>query len=244
MPRPHWALAVMMLGIVPPAWGQDAQGSFFHRPPPATAAPPPPAADPVPPAAEASPLPVPQSAPSPPAPPPIVRVAPSELTPAVPKQPETKPVVDGCGSSPGAVLQFLRVFFANGSGSPRIVLGYQEQIYADQVIYYGKATPRVAVLKEKEAYLNRWPLRTYTMRGNGEIRCDPATGTYEFAGVVDWAASSPAISNGAVKSGAAIVKLGISASSINSFRIIRESSEVTERYPDQNKQDSGALLSR
>ena len=113
-----------------------------------------------------------------------------------------------------------------------VVLGYQELIYADQVNYYGKTTSRAAVLKQKEAYLNRWPVRTYTLRGNADIRCDQATGTYEFAGVVDWTASSPSISNGAVKSGAAIVRLGILASLINSFKITRESSEVTERRPD------------
>ena len=234
MPKPHWVLASMILCMVPPAWGQDAQGSFFHRPPPVPVAPPPPA-EPAQPAAEASPTPAPQPAPPTPASPAEVRVAPPVLVPTAPVQTETEPVIDRCGSNAETVLQFLRVFFAKQSGSTEAVLADEESIYADQVDYYGKETPRALVLKEKEAYLNRWPVRTYSLRDNGTIRCDWATSTYNFSGMVDWTARNPSVRDRPVKSGVATVRLGISASSISSFKIVRESSEVTERYPDQHQ---------
>jgi hypothetical protein len=88
---------------------------------------------------------------------------------------------------------FINSYWEQVSGSSDQVFPYLSSIYAPVVNYYGKPTPREAILKEKYNFIRRWPIRqTWPPPGAGgpSISCDEATAECEITGVRDFDATS------------------------------------------------------
>lgn len=59
------------------------------------------------------------------------------------------------------------------------------QVYADQVVYYGRALSRGDVFADKQRFIRRWPRRQYTPRAaDAAVQCNGDT--CSVAGLVDW----------------------------------------------------------
>ncbi len=226
--RHRLALAIALTGLRS-ASAQEAQGSFFHHS--AT------------PSTNSAPAPTSQASPNQTAPAPAQTSSAPEAKPTEPASPTasqaalpTQPVqaADRCGSSSAAVLAFARAYYANGSSdSIPDVLTYDQQAYSDQVDYYGKPFTRADVLKDKTAYLKRWPTRSYALNGAPDIHCNQATSVYDFTGRVAWSARNPSKPAMPVKAGISLVQLGIVAQPPEIMKIVRESGKVIQRTPDQ-----------
>ena len=246
MPRWGYLLGVaIILSGTGLARAQEAHGSFFHSTP---ASPPnvtptsPGATAPIPPVSPPTtePLAVPPSSSNAPA---TTETRPSEATPPTPSDqapstgsasPQAGTTADRCGSTPAAVLAFARQYYEQGANNDiEAVLDYEATLYADQVEYYGKVFTRENVLKDKVAYLKRWPMRSYRLDSDPDIHCNQATSFYDFTGKVAWSARNPAKPETPVKSGVSLAQLGIAARTpAGPMKIVRESGHVIERYPD------------
>lgn len=78
----------------------------------------------------------------------------------------------------------------------------------EQIDYYGKLTSRDEVLKDKERYVARWPLRSYQMQTETtRISCDDSKSTCQVSGVLNFSHSNPA--NGKKRSGTASYEFSI-----------------------------------
>ncbi|WP_279478917.1 hypothetical protein [Aureimonas sp. SK2] len=109
----------------------------------------------------------------------------------------------GRGGGPGDVLDFLHRYHAAWSGSNGEAMAFTRTAYADRVSYFGKTATRAAILKEKEAFARRWPVRAYALRpGSERVRC---AATCRVEAVVDWHARSDA--RGKTASGAATIAI-------------------------------------
>jgi hypothetical protein len=65
------------------------------------------------------------------------------------------------------------------------------QVYADQVLYYGKDTQRSAIIDDKNKFVSRWPQRKYDLRESSlSVRCTDQS-ICTAAGIVDWATFNP-----------------------------------------------------
>ncbi|MFB9266469.1 caspase domain-containing protein, partial [Bradyrhizobium erythrophlei] len=60
-------------------------------------------------------------------------------------------------------LEFAAIDMDRSSGDPAAFLAYASQVFDDRVEFYGKMTSRADVLKEKERYVARWPIRSYKL---------------------------------------------------------------------------------
>jgi hypothetical protein len=88
-------------------------------------------------------------------------------------------------------LDAAHEFFAATSRSRVETLAYLDSVYAREVDYFGKPTPRAAVLSEKADFVARWPDRNYDLRDGASVTCR-ADGTCIVEGLVDWRnASTP-----------------------------------------------------
>ncbi len=76
-------------------------------------------------------------------------------------------------------------FFAATSGSRAEALAYLDSVYAREVNYFGKPTPRATVLSEKADFVARWPDRRYDLRDGASVACRP-DGRCVVDGLVDW----------------------------------------------------------
>lgn len=105
-------------------------------------------------------------------------------------------------------LAFVANDMARSAGSAAQYLAYARQAIEDQVDYYGKLTARADVLKDKERYVARWPVRSYTLRSD-TIRadCNETNSTCRVSGLLDFSLSNP--SDGRKSAGASSFEFGI-----------------------------------
>ena len=94
---------------------------------------------------------------------------------------------DAVTGSPNEALALAAAeeYFAATSKSRVETMTYLSSMYPQQVEYFGKLTPRAAVLKEKSEFVARWPQRRYTLRAGAEATCRP-DGHCVVDGLVDW----------------------------------------------------------
>ncbi len=136
-------------------------------------------------------------------------------SPAAPARGATPPVV----SDRMEALAFLDRLHEAWSSSDAQALAFGRAAYAETVRYYGKTVSRTAVLKEKQAFLKRWPIRRYGLRkGSEAVECGA---TCRVEAIVDWSASSPA--RGKSAAGVATITLEWDP---RTGRILSESSRV------------------
>jgi hypothetical protein len=72
--------------------------------------------------------------------------------------------------------EFINTYWQNTGGDRSQLLPYLLDIYAPFVRYYGKPTPRERILKEKDQFVERWPVRrTWSIQGSGpQVSCNHA----------------------------------------------------------------------
>ena len=85
--------------------------------------------------------------------------------------------------------EFLLAYHDAWSQPNMDALRFMETAYAEEVVFYGKALSRPAVMDEKRNFAERWPRRAYILRNSPlEVLC---TDTCNVSGIVDWFAHSP-----------------------------------------------------
>jgi hypothetical protein len=143
------------------------------------------------------PLPEPQtSAAPPPASPPPARKKPAHLPPSQMSVRSAAPAPAAAATSPlmGRAEDFINAYWNNIDGDEADVLGYLNSSYGARVNYYGTTKTKDAVLADKSAYMNRWPIRrTWPLAGeqNPKITCSEASSECAISGVRNFDAASP-----------------------------------------------------
>jgi len=125
-----------------------------------------------------------------------------------------------------SALQLAESYFATWSGSRATAIDFLDRSYAPQVDYFGKRISRTAVMKEKLAFVERWPERRYTFRSSPSVRCG-AEGLCVVEGLVDWRAYSP--TRNTTSTGTASFTLSLSVRGSRTA-IVGETSRVLSRH--------------
>ena len=87
--------------------------------------------------------------------------------------------------------EFVTTVLVRSAESKDAVLTWFASRYAEVVDYYGKQTPRVAVLDDKARFLERWSERKYTVRpGSLSVACEQKSMVCNVEGIMDWQVSS------------------------------------------------------
>jgi hypothetical protein len=119
-----------------------------------------------------------QQQPSPASPPP---------QPVAPKLAAIQPSLDQLA------IDFVNEDMTRSQGPSAEYLDHARRMLDDQIDYYGQRTSRADVLKDKEKYVARWPIRSYRVRLNTiHTTCDSKTSTCQVGGLVDFNLSDPA----------------------------------------------------
>ncbi|NSZ00935.1 hypothetical protein G6M70_12800 [Agrobacterium tumefaciens] len=106
------------------------------------------------------------------------KVAPTTM-PATPKTTEAPPP-----TTEEKALAFVTAYHDAWSRRNAEALTFMEKVYAETVDFYGKATPKAAVLNEKRTFATRWPVRAYSVQaGSTKVICAE---TCKVDGIVDW----------------------------------------------------------
>lgn len=100
-----------------------------------------------------------------------------------------RPAVASRPSREDAAIDLAQDYFATWSGTAATAMDFLDRAYAPQVEYFGKRISRAEVLREKQAFVARWPERRYTLRRGMDVRCGP-DGLCVVHGLVDWQAYS------------------------------------------------------
>lgn len=121
-------------------------------------------------------------------------------------------------------VAFVTNDMVRSEGSAAEYLDYARRSIDDQVDYYGKPTSRADVLKDKERYVARWPVRSYRLRPETvRASCDQPRSICHVDGVLDFNLSNPA--DGRKSSGASSFGFGIRFDPAGG-RIFHESGKV------------------
>jgi hypothetical protein len=134
----------------------------------------------------------------------VALLPPSQPQPAKPASlnvPATKE--QPTGGLQRRAMDFVLALGARWSGPNTEALRSLDDLYADRVVYHGKATARQAVLLDKRRFAERWPERSYRIRANSvSATCVEAVESCRVKGVMDWelanatkAAKSRGVSN-------------------------------------------------
>jgi uncharacterized caspase-like protein len=150
------------------------------------------------------------------------RVAERQPSPSLPPQ-ASAPRADPATLQQRA-LAFVTNDMVRSEGSAAQYLDYARRSIDDQVDYYGKLTSRADVLKDKERYVARWPVRSYRLRTETiRTSCDESKATCRVDGLLDFALSNPA--DGRKSSGASSFEFGIRFGA-DGGRIFHESGKI------------------
>lgn len=86
-------------------------------------------------------------------------------------------------------IAFLRRYNDNLSRTNAVAMLSMEASYAPLLEFYGQTTPRSTVMAEKLKFVERWPVRAYSLKAGSErVAC---TTTCQITGIVDWFATTP-----------------------------------------------------
>jgi Caspase domain len=133
-------------------------------------------------------------------------IAPPALAAAPPAPAKTLPIAS---SLEQRALEFAARDMDQSSGDPAAFLAYASQVFDDQVEFYGKRTSRADVLKEKERYVARLPVRSYRLLPEAtRASCNEDQARCLVSGVVVFSVSDPA--KGRRSAGTATFEYGVS----------------------------------
>lgn len=124
-----------------------------------------------------------------------------------------------------AFLQRLQAAWSRPNGE---AMAFVRDAYAERVSYFGKLVSRATVLKEKETFTRRWPIRAYSIRPGSEIvQCGTIC---RVEAIMDWHARSE--ERGKTASGIATIEIEWNPAT---GKIVSENSRVlkAERASDR-----------
>ena len=105
-------------------------------------------------------------------------------------------------------IAFVTADMIQSQGTAQDFLNYARQKLDDRVEYYGKASSRAEVLKDKERYIKSWPVRSYRLLTETfRTSCEESTSSCRINGSLEFALSNP--STGRKSSGTASFDYGI-----------------------------------
>jgi uncharacterized caspase-like protein len=105
-------------------------------------------------------------------------------------------------------IEFVTEDMIQSSGDASSLLNHARRILDEQVAYYGKTTSRADVLKDKERYVARWPVRSYKLLPDAtRTSCNEEQFLCQITGVVVFSLSNPA--TGRKSTGTASFEYGI-----------------------------------
>ena len=132
--------------------------------------------------------------------------------------------------------RFVSATVESWSGPAKQALSLLATSYADRVDYYGSATARNLLLKEKQRFAVRWPERKYTVRPNTlTSSCDPGSSECIVEGIVDFISRNE--KRGTQSSGTATFSYQVKATD-RGFEILGERGSTLSRHVESIK--SGA----
>jgi hypothetical protein len=113
----------------------------------------------------------------------------SEASPPHPKGPDLPEPTNRLAEVEQQAKQFVLSLQARWSRSNTEALADLDALYTDEVMYYGKVTKKAAVIKEKQAFVRKFPVREYKAREPVSVQCQK--GVCIVDGVVDFRAVDP-----------------------------------------------------
>jgi hypothetical protein len=140
---------------------------------------------------------------------------------------------DATGSIPsnsnsGIALEAATNFFRTSNRSNSEALSFLDRVYPAQVMYFGKRASKAYVMAEKQAFLERWPQRAYSMRpGTVSTSCGSQENSCTVTGMVDWRVMS--VERNAISTGSARFQLTFSLQGSQPL-LLSEWSEVLTRH--------------
>lgn len=151
----------------------------------------------------------------------------TQLATLVPPRSLFEPLVKPNMSSQQEASQFAEDYFAHWSENNDEAISYFSSIYLDSVVYYGSPTSKTAILKQKTAFVKRWPLRIYTVEPNTmTVTCDGSGADCIVSGVVQWDCRS--IARNAHSIGSANFRLALNISPTG-VKVAEENGSVISR---------------
>jgi hypothetical protein len=132
-------------------------------------------------------------------------------TPAIPAAP---PIVSAPKPNLQAALEQRAIAFAmedmeRSQGDAQRFMQYVREKFEDTVDFYGKITKRADILKEKDHFVARWPVRSYRILPETlRTSCDAVKSTCQVSAIVAYRVSNPAANR--QTSGTATFEYGVS----------------------------------
>ena len=88
-------------------------------------------------------------------------------------------------NSSAASLAFMQRYLATWSSDNQIALDFIANHYLSDVLFYGKSTPRGTIMQQKEAFVRRWPIRSYVIVP-GSVSTNCVNGACEITATIEW----------------------------------------------------------
>ena len=115
---------------------------------------------------------------------------------------------------------YLRVWSSNSSAAIEQV----PQMYAPRVLFYGRVLDRRGLIREKQRFARRWPIRHYEHRPDAmRITCEAHPARCVVRSVINWRAENP--SRRVASRGSSRFEQGIDLSAANPV-VFREGGSV------------------
>ena len=126
-----------------------------------------------------------------------------------------------------AAAVFVQKYFAHWSADDGQALRFLEEMFDDRVDFYGASRLKRDIIKEKIAFIKRWPARVYVERQKSvQIFCNQATKQCSVTGLIDWEARSSA--RNAVAAGVSSFSFVLDFTR-GDLRVVSEDGAVIER---------------
>jgi TPR repeat protein len=88
-------------------------------------------------------------------------------------------------------IEFVRIMNADWSANDEKASKVAANVYADTVNFYGQNVTRNEIIKQKKAFLTRWPVRNYRERPEEtRVSCNLVGKRCSITGIVDWQVES------------------------------------------------------
>ena len=148
---------------------------------------------------------------------------PTEPVRSTPPTPPPPPPPMPTYSNEQAASDFIRNVVADWSSPNDRAMRAMEAIYESSVTYFGRVTPRQAVLDDKRRFIQRWPQRSYSIQPQTLVtRCDGWFSRCIISGMMDWTATNSTKRSTGVASFQYVVRRGQDGSML----IAEETSKV------------------
>jgi len=90
-----------------------------------------------------------------------------------------------------ASIDFIQTYFKEWSASNAVALSFVDEVFPDQIVYFGKTLTHAGLMDAKRHFVERWPERQFVARPETlNVTCDTEH-LCTVWGLVDWTCRSP-----------------------------------------------------